>query len=104
MGACACVLVVGTDCVHKSLCTCEGLVYFSMNLSVSTGVDNVYGEKVAPKINNSREPWDKKRDGRPQGTRVGKRMKLLTQWAKAVEGCSLSFPSPRCANSALSAH
>lgn len=69
MGACACVLVVGTGCVHM----CEGLVYLNMNQSVSTGVDNVYGEKVAPKI-NSREAWDKKRDGRPQGTRVGKRI------------------------------
>lgn len=70
-----CMCASGGDrlCAQVSVHMCEGLVYLSMNWSVSTGVDNVYGEKVAPKI-NSREAWDKKRDGRPQGTRVGKRI------------------------------
>lgn len=75
MGACACVLVGGDRlCAQVSVHMCEGLVYLSMSESVSTGVDKVCGEKVPPKINNSREAWDKKRDGRPQGTRVGRRI------------------------------
>ena len=56
MGACACVLVGGDRlCAQVSVHMCEGLVYLSMSESVSTGVDKVCGEKVAPKINNSRE-------------------------------------------------
>lgn len=75
MDACACVLVGGDRlCAQVCVHMCEGLVYLSMNQSVSTGVDNASGEKAAPQINDSREAWGKRRDGRPQGTRVGRRI------------------------------
>lgn len=81
-------------CAHVCVHTCEGLVYLSVNQSISTGVDNTCGEKATPQINTSKEAWGKGRDGWPQGTQRRIRSCLpkgLREWRAALEPSLLLF-------------
>lgn len=68
-------MLVGEDRLcAQVLCTCPAGVLCIADRGVSTGVDNMCGEKVAPKIKNSREAWDKKRMSGPGGPGRGGRI------------------------------